>query len=92
MSGASERANGGASGPVLQSVFLAVIDHSEVIEVLKQRRRKRSEKGFLLWFLVGKFNLARKIQLHCSIEFVHCLEEVHRRKNLATAKREKKDP
>ena len=28
MSGASERANGGASGPVLQSVFLAVFDHS----------------------------------------------------------------
>ena len=28
MSGASERANGRASGPVLQSVFLAVIDHS----------------------------------------------------------------
>ena len=28
MSGASERANGRASGPVLQSVFLAVFDHS----------------------------------------------------------------
>ena len=28
MSGASERANGRARGPVLQSVFLAVIDHS----------------------------------------------------------------
>ena len=28
MSGASERANGGASGPVLQSVLLAVFDHS----------------------------------------------------------------
>merc|ERR1719511_359811 len=28
VSGASERANGRASGPVLQSVFLAVIDHS----------------------------------------------------------------
>ena len=28
MSGASERANGRASGPALQSVFLAVIDHS----------------------------------------------------------------
>ena len=28
MSGASEQANGRASGPVLQSVFLAVIDHS----------------------------------------------------------------
>ena len=27
-SGASERANGRASGPVLQSVFLAVIDQS----------------------------------------------------------------
>ena len=28
VSGANERANGRASGPVLQSVFLAVIDHS----------------------------------------------------------------
>ena len=28
VSGASERANGRASGPVRQSVFLAVIDHS----------------------------------------------------------------
>ena len=28
MSGASERANGRASGPVLQFVFFAVIDHS----------------------------------------------------------------
>ena len=31
VSGASERANGRASGPVLQSVFLAVIDHSAVV-------------------------------------------------------------
>ena len=31
VSGASERANGRASGPVLQSVFLAVIDHSVTI-------------------------------------------------------------
>ena len=29
VSGASERANGRASGPVLQYVFLAVLDHSE---------------------------------------------------------------
>ena len=29
MNGASERANGRASGPVLQSLFLTVIDHSE---------------------------------------------------------------
>ena len=28
MSGASEQANRRASGPVLQSVFLAVLDHS----------------------------------------------------------------
>ena len=31
VSGASERAYGRASGPVLQSVFLAVIDHSEFV-------------------------------------------------------------
>ena len=29
MSGASERANGQASGSVLQSVFLAILDHSD---------------------------------------------------------------
>ena len=34
VSGASERANGRASGPVLQSVFLAVIDHSGIHECL----------------------------------------------------------
>ena len=32
VSGASERANGRASGPVLQSVFLAVIVHSGRVE------------------------------------------------------------
>ena len=31
MSSASERANGRASGPLLHSVFLAVIDHSEEV-------------------------------------------------------------
>ena len=31
VSGASKRANGRASGPVLQSVFLAVLDHSVLI-------------------------------------------------------------
>ena len=30
VSSASERASGRASGPVLQSVFLAVLDHSDV--------------------------------------------------------------
>ena len=33
VSGASERANGRASGPVLQSVFLAVLDHSDEAEL-----------------------------------------------------------
>ena len=32
VSGACERANGQASGPVLQSVFLAVIDHSALVK------------------------------------------------------------
>ena len=32
MSGASEQVNGRASGPVLRSVFLAVIDHSAMEE------------------------------------------------------------
>ena len=31
VSGVSERANGRASGPVLQSVFLAVLDHSVIL-------------------------------------------------------------
>ena len=35
VSGASERENGRASGPVLQSVFLAVIDHSETVFLAK---------------------------------------------------------
>ena len=42
MSGASERANGRAGGPVLQSVFLAVFDHSDVKEVNGTKRPKRS--------------------------------------------------
>ena len=33
VSGASERANGRASGPVLPSVFLAVIDHSVLVKM-----------------------------------------------------------
>merc|ERR1712126_594388 len=33
VSGASERANGRVSGPVLPSVFLAVIDHSAVTDL-----------------------------------------------------------
>ena len=39
VSGASERANRRASGPVLQSVFLAVLDHSAPPP--KKKRRKR---------------------------------------------------
>ena len=34
MSGASKQANGQASGPVLQSVFLAVLDHSASLQTL----------------------------------------------------------
>ena len=43
MSGARERANGRASGPVLQSVFLAVIDHSERREKIGKTRGKWKE-------------------------------------------------
>ena len=35
MSGASEGANGRASDPVLQSVFLAIIDHSAIWWLMK---------------------------------------------------------
>ena len=46
MSGGSERANGRASGPVLQSVFLAVLDHSEVVrEKEKQRSKDQNNKS-----------------------------------------------
>ena len=45
VSGASERANGRASGPVLQSVFLAVIDHSE--EVKEGEERRMRERGMV---------------------------------------------
>ena len=45
MSGASERANGQASGPVLQSVFLVILDHSA-----REKRKKREEKeGMMGW-------------------------------------------
>ena len=33
MSGASKRTNGRASGPVLRSVFLAVLDHSAACDI-----------------------------------------------------------
>ena len=34
MSNSSEQANGRASGPVLQSVFLVILDHSETVSQL----------------------------------------------------------
>ena len=37
MSGASDRANGRVSGPVLQSVFLAVLDHSAAMKMHLRR-------------------------------------------------------
>ena len=48
MSAASKRANGRASGPVLQSVFLAVIDHSARVglegeKTSHEANRKRSK-------------------------------------------------
>ena len=45
MSGASERANGLASGPVLQSVFLAVIDHSAREGRRSEVKKERIEKS-----------------------------------------------
>ena len=55
VSGASERANGRASGPVLQSVFLAVFDHSaffispeqllEGAPVVKKVTKRQEGKG-----------------------------------------------
>ena len=46
VSGARERANGRASGPVLQSVFLAVIDHSVLEETsTKCRGEEASTPG-----------------------------------------------
>ena len=44
MSGASEQANGRASGPVLQSVFLAVFDHSSVVERSKEKTKRTISK------------------------------------------------
>ena len=43
VSGASERANGRASGPVLTSLFLFVPDHSAVVHTME------SKKGVALW-------------------------------------------
>ena len=39
MSGASERANGRAIGPVITSIFLAVFDHSA-----QPKEKKKAEK------------------------------------------------
>ena len=52
VSGASERANGRASGPVLQSVFLAVIDHSAIVDNASKRmseQRKRTSEWTSEW-------------------------------------------
>ena len=48
MSGASERANGRASGPVLQSVFLAIFDHSAALKIdaaFNPKHRRNYGKG-----------------------------------------------
>ena len=45
MSGASKRANGRVSGPVLQSVFLAVIDHSGRGEDEEETEEEEEEEG-----------------------------------------------
>ena len=47
MSGASERANGRASGPVLQYVFLAVIEHSAMYTKTTDTDRVPTSKAFL---------------------------------------------
>ena len=47
VSGASERANGRASGPVLQSVFLAVIDHSGLPFLRKRENMSDAEREML---------------------------------------------
>ena len=52
MSGASERANGRASGPVLQSVFLAVFDHSAYITHVAEESAERFEHHETLSFIV----------------------------------------
>ena len=46
VTGASERANGRASDPVVQSVFLAVIDHSEVVSQEGRNELKEGKKKF----------------------------------------------
>ena len=48
VSGASERANGRASFPILQSVFLAVIDHS-----VREEKGEECEMGVLPGFSWG---------------------------------------
>ena len=72
VSGASERANGRASGPVLQSVFLAVIDHrvvyilcvfceyfheKEYKRELQKKRNRQEEKQTNKKFYQGTFDV-----------------------------------
>ena len=53
VSGVSERANGRASGPVLQSVFLAVVAHSVKVVKLGERNGWLSRNGWLESWLLG---------------------------------------
>ena len=55
VSGASKRANGRASGPVLTSVFFSIFDHS-VLVVISVTRRPRSV--FIVTFLFYQRNLS----------------------------------
>ena len=45
MSGGSERANGRASGPVLQSVFWVILAHSERLRKGEGEEKKEDGKG-----------------------------------------------
>ena len=65
VSGASEWANGRVSGPVLQSVFLAVIDHSAFSFLLMSSSSCDLEKRALKGFWGGFFNCLFNHHLVC---------------------------
>ena len=44
VSGASEQANGRASGPVLQFVFLVILNHSGEVEKAQSRSRPKGKR------------------------------------------------
>ena len=71
VSGASKRANGRASGPVLTSVFFSIFDHSAGRERNGEKRRRRGIQGAILdpWSNVTASQRQRSQRQKATINF-----------------------